>query len=219
VSTVALASPVRSIGKLPAKAVVLDVTERTIVFCFFGCFAIRTYNNFLNSQDLRTLLLLFSETLPFIFVLIRPLAAALSNRPSDWIFGLAGSIGPMFITMAPFDPLVPSYIWYTLVIAGMCIQLSAKVFLGLSFGVVAANRGVRIAGPYRVVRHPMYAGYTISHVGVILGMPSLTNAMLYAGVFVLQLIRISREERILRQDKLYREFADKVRSKLIPGVY
>jgi protein-S-isoprenylcysteine O-methyltransferase Ste14 len=125
----------------------------------------------------------------------------------------------MLIAMAPVDPLVPSYLWYTLMIAGMCIQLSAKVFLGLSFGVVAANRGVRIAGPYRVVRHPMYAGYTISHVGVILGMPSLTNAMLYAGVFVLQLIRISREERILRQDKLYREFADKVRSKLIPGVY
>lgn len=218
-STVALASPVRSIGELPSKAVFLDVTERTIVFCFFGCFAIRTYNNFQYSQDPRTLLLLLSETLPFIFVLIRPLAAAMSTRPSDWIFGLAGSIGPMFIVMAPVDPLVPFYIWYTLVIAGMCIQLSAKVFLGLSFGVVAANRGVKIAGPYRVVRHPMYAGYTMSHVGVILGMPSLTNAMLYAGVFVLQLIRISREERILRQDKLYGEFAHKVRCKLIPGVY
>jgi protein-S-isoprenylcysteine O-methyltransferase Ste14 len=219
VPAVALASPVRSIGKLPGKVVVLDVIERTIVFCVFGCFAIRTYNNFQYSQDPRTLLLLFSETLPFIFVLIRPLAAAMSNRPSDWIFGLAGSIGPMFIVMAPVDPLVPFYTWYTLVIAGMCIQLSAKVFLGLSFGVVAANRGVKIAGPYRVVRHPMYAGYTLSHVGIILGMPSLTNAMLYAGVFVLQLIRISREERILRQDKLYREFAGKVGWKLLPGVY
>ena len=196
-----------------------DFWERTIVFCFFGCFAIRTYNQFEYSQDAGTLLLLFSEALPFIFVLIRPLATAISTRPTDWIFGLSGSIGPMFIVMAPIDPLVPAYLWYTLVIAGMCIQLSAKVFLGLSFGVVAANRGVKIAGPYRTVRHPMYAGYTISHIGVILGMPSLTNAMLYAGVFVLQLIRIAREERILRQDKLYREFSDKVRYKLLPGVY
>ena len=39
------------------------------------------------------------------------------------------------------------------------------------------------------------------------------------GVFVLQLIRIAREERILRQDKHYREFADTVRCKLLPGVY
>ncbi len=34
-----------------------------------------------------------------------------------------------------------------------------KVLLGLSFGVVAANRGVKIGGPYSFIRHPMYAGY------------------------------------------------------------
>ena len=196
-----------------------DFWERTIVFCFFGCFAIRTYNQFEYSQDRERYFCFSRRRCPSYLCLSDRWPQLYQPRPTDWIFGLSGSIGPMFIVMAPVDPLVPAYLWYTLVIAGMCIQLSAKVFLGLSFGVVAANRGVKIAGPYRTVRHPMYAGYTISHIGVILGMPSLTNAMLYAGVFVLQLIRIAREERILRQDKLYREFADKVRYKLLPGVY
>ena len=135
------------------------------------------------------------------------------------MFGLTGSIGPMLIAMAPLDPIAPSYVWNSLVIVGMCIQLSAKVCLGLSFGVVAANRGVKVAGPYRLVRHPMYAGYTLSHVGVLLGMPSITNAMLYLGVFVLQIIRISREECVLRQDRSYRDFAERVRYKLVPGLY
>ena len=32
----------------------------------------------------------------------------------------------MFIAMAPFDPLVPSYLWYTLVIAGLAARKVAE---------------------------------------------------------------------------------------------
>ena len=41
-STVHVASTTRANVQLPTQAIVLDVVERTIVFCFFGCFAIRS---------------------------------------------------------------------------------------------------------------------------------------------------------------------------------
>lgn len=82
---------------------------------------------------------------------------------------------PLFITIAPLHPLAPRLLCYFVVVGGIGLQLFAKVFLGLSFGVVAANRGVKIGGPYSFIRHPMYAGYTLSHIGLLLAMPSLVR--------------------------------------------
>jgi len=101
----------------------------------------------------------------------------------------------------------------------MFLQISAKVILGLGFGIIAANRGVKSLGPYRFVRHPMYAGYTLTHIGLLLAMPSLTNAALYSLALGLQISRIYREERILRLDPIYREFASRVRYRLVPYVF
>lgn len=206
-------------GGLPSKVVALDLIERLIVIVVFGYFAMRTHQSLQSTKDGRVLLVFMSEVLPFIFVILRPVTTAMSDRASDWLVGLTGSIAPLLITMAPIHPLVPSYIWYSMVIAGTCWQLSAKVCLGLSFGIVAANRGVKVGGPYRVVRHPMYAGYTMNHIGLLLGMPSLLNATLYAGVLLIQITRMNREEFILMQDRAYRAYADRVRYRLLPGVY
>ena len=37
---------------------------------------------------------------------------------------------------------------------GLYVQISGKLILGRSFGLIAANRGIKVAGPYRIVRHP-----------------------------------------------------------------
>ena len=56
----------------------------------------------------------------------------------------------------------------------------AKLVLGRAFGIVAANRGVKVLGPYCLVRPPMYAGYTLTQFGFLLAMPSRLNALFYA---------------------------------------
>jgi len=76
-----------------------------------------------------------------------------------------------------------------------------------------------VEGPYRFVRHPMYAGYTITHVGLLLAMPSIINTLLYAAALGLQIVRIQREERILCLDPAYKEFAARVRYRLLPLIY
>ena len=61
--------------------------------------------------------------------------------------------------------LISDPVSLALIVSGSAVALAAKAFLGRSFGLVAANRGVKDAGIYRFVRHPMYLGYMLSHLG------------------------------------------------------
>jgi protein-S-isoprenylcysteine O-methyltransferase Ste14 len=103
--------------------------------------------------------------------------------------------------------------------AGMIIQISAKVALWRSYGLIPANRGVKTRAPYRFLRHPMYAGYTLIHIGFLLGFPSLWNFLLYLTTLLIEVARLLREELILSKDPLYRDYAARVRYRLLPGVF
>jgi protein-S-isoprenylcysteine O-methyltransferase Ste14 len=79
---------------------------------------------------------------------------------------------------------------------------------------------VIIDGPYRIVRHPMYAGGIL----VLLGMPLLLGS--WWGVVAVPLLlvgiapRAVGEERLLRRELAgYDEYAARVRFRLIPGVW
>ena len=102
---------------------------------------------------------------------------------------------------------------------GLAISIAAKLFLNRSFGIVAANRGVKSGGPYRLVRHPMYLGYITTQVGFLIDNFTLLNALLYAGSWTLQILRIREEEGILAKDDIYAAYSQRVRWRLLPGVY
>lgn len=204
---------------LTKKDIFFDMCERLVVASIFGAFAWRMLSNFSVTADVSTLLVVLAEALPFFFIIIRPPSATLSQRPSDWFFGILGTIAPLLVSPVDSVSLVPEALSFIVMLTGISIQVAAKVILGRSFGIIAANRGVKILGPYRFVRHPMYAGYTITHVGFLLARPSLLNAAIYGTVLALQIARISREERVLKQDPSYREFAGRVRYRLLPGVF
>ena len=72
---------------------------------------------------------------------------------------------------------------------------------------------------YRFVRHPIYAGYLFTHMGILMVMPSLINLVIYAIGWWAQILRIDAEERLLSQDPDYREYLTQTRRRLIPGIY
>jgi protein-S-isoprenylcysteine O-methyltransferase Ste14 len=87
---------------------------------------------------------------------------------------------------------------------------------------IQKERGQRVisTGPYRIVRHPMYAGATL----YMIGMPLLLGSWL--GLVVLPLIlgalciRIFIEEGVLHKGLPgYAEYAARVRYRLVPGVW
>lgn len=195
-----------------------DLAERLIVGGFFVSFVFRMF----GASAVRTpwtLLLLLAELLPVVYIVLRKPSATLSQRPLDWIVGIAGAVAPLLISPAAVHPIVPLQICLAFMIGGILLQIAAKIVLGRSFGIIAANRGVKVLGPYRFVRHPMYAGYTLTHIGFFLSMPLPMNAAFYVGALGLQIARIYREERILMRDRSYREFAARVRYRLLPGVF
>jgi len=143
-----LAATARAPSILPRKTIALDMTERVIVAAIFGQFAFRTLRSYEQSADILTLLLLVSETLPVLFILLRKPSPTLSDRPSNWFFGLAGTFAALLITPAIVDPLIWRPACLAIVVTGMFIQVSAKVALGLRTcsGTIAANGGLRSDG-------------------------------------------------------------------------
>lgn len=103
--------------------------------------------------------------------------------------------------------------------AGLIITLAGLISLNRSYAIVPANRGIKTSGMYRVVRHPLYAGYILSDLGLILNQFSYHNltAVVIATSFLV--LRIRYEEALLREDPGYVEFCSKTRYRLIPYIW
>jgi len=87
---------------------------------------------------------------------------------------------------------------------------------------IQADRGhvVCDSGPYRIVRHPGYAGNLPPLLGIVLALGSVWTIVPAAAALIIAVIRTALEDRTL-QDELpgYRDYARRVRYRLIPGVY
>lgn len=164
-------------------------------------------------------LLLISETAVAVFTLIRRPTDKLSLDLGDWLLAMTATCAGLLVVpgMALVPALVPLGVF--LAIVGNGIQAWAKLVLRRSFGVAPANRGVKISGPYRFVRHPMYAGYAMVHLAVMILMFHPINIVIYAIGWWAQILRLLAEERLLGQDPAYAEYMQAVRWRLIPGLF
>ena len=80
---------------------------------------------------------------------------------------------------------------------GLGLALWAMLALDRSFSVTPAKRELVSDGPYRVLRHPMYAGELLSLTGILLGNFSCWNGLGFV-LFLLSLLwRIRKEEALL----------------------
>lgn len=197
----------------------LDTVEKAILIPLYLVFCYRMIHGWLDTGSVVPLLYLGDQLVVLIFILVRRAAKDVSIRVDDWLFGLAGTFLPLLLAPPSANPVAPPAVFVLLLAAGFAMHVSAKFTLRRSFGVVAANRGVKASGPYRLVRHPMYLGYMLSHLGVLLAGPSLFNAAVIAACWTLFVLRILAEERILLLDEAYGAFAARTRYRLLPGVF
>ncbi|MBW4934972.1 methyltransferase family protein [Marinobacter sp. F4206] len=76
------------------------------------------------------------------------------------------------------------------------------------------------SGPYRIVRHPGYAGNIVALVGIVLALSSMWTLIPAAVALIIAVVRTVLEDQTLQEELPgYRDYARRVRYRLMPGVY
>ncbi|HEY3695380.1 isoprenylcysteine carboxylmethyltransferase family protein [Phenylobacterium sp.] len=194
----------------------MDLGERAVMILLFAGLVIR-FSHGLQLHPYNALAVV-SEGFVVLFIVLRREAATVTTRPKDWAVAMLGTMLPLMVQPGG-DLILPAAAGTALMFAGLSISVWAKLTLRRSFGVAAANRGVVDGGPYRFVRHPMYAGYLLVHIGFLLNNPLPWNAALYAVTLGCQIARILAEEKVLAQDAAYACVLQRVRYRLIPCLF
>ncbi|MCJ7549050.1 MAG: isoprenylcysteine carboxylmethyltransferase family protein [Anaerolineae bacterium] len=147
----------------------------------------------------------------------------LMGLSSSILLYLAAGLDHRFAGSPPFSTWL-TIVGLVLVVAGWALSTWALVENRFFSGVVRiqTDRGHEVCdtGPYRIVRHPGYAGLILTLPGSVLALASLWAIIPVVLALVIAVLRTSLEDRTL-QDELagYREYAQRTRFRLIPGVY
>lgn len=162
----------------------------------------------------------FAEQMWFVaaFLLRRP-ARAVTRRLSDWLLAFCGTFGGVLLRPAGAHPPWGVEAGLGLQLLGLAVCLASLVALGRSFGFAAADRGLVTRGPYAIVRHPVYAGYIVVQSGYLLQSLSWWNAVVVVFATGCNAGRAVAEERLLTRSGDYLAYRDRVRWRLVPGLW
>jgi protein-S-isoprenylcysteine O-methyltransferase Ste14/uncharacterized membrane protein (UPF0127 family) len=171
-----------------------------------------------TGQWASTMPIVVQELLLVGLFLTRRRSHATSDRPLDWAVGMAGTFLPMVLRPGA-TPSAFSAIGSTIELVGLLLGTIAIASLGRSIGVVPANRGVKVSGAYRLVRHPIYAAHITTYLGYVIAYPTARNLTIVGATLVALVVRAKAEEHLLAGEETYAAYLARVRWRIIPYVY
>ena len=193
-------------------------TSRVLVGALFFALAWRLLGDFLETNRATDLLLLVGEALVVVLTCLRRPASVVDRRPVVRLVTAVSMTFPLLSEPTRIPPLLPEAAAATLLGLGLLIVVGGKISLGYSFGLLPANRGVMERGLYRVVRHPIYLGYLLTHIPFLAAHPSGWNAAVLLMGDAALIIRAFYEEETLGRDPKYVRYCQTVRWRLLPGI-
>lgn len=196
-----------------------DLLARATVGALFTLLSINILADFMRTGRVTGLLLLASESLVVVLTLMRRRATLVNRSAAAAVVTIVSLGGPPMLRTASTLPLAPDVVTAILSAVGLAIVVVGKASLGRSFGLVPANRGVVVRGPYTLVRHPIYAGYLVTHVAFLAQHPTPWNAVVLLVADVTLVVRALMEERVLSADVEYQGYCQRVGWHLVPGVF
>jgi protein-S-isoprenylcysteine O-methyltransferase Ste14 len=195
-----------------------DNWSRVLTGALFVALAWRLLGDFLLTNRATDLLLLVGESLVVVLTCLRRPASVVDRRPFVRLVTAVSMTFPLLIEPGRTPPIIPEAAAAMLLGLGLSIVVGGKISLGYSFGLLPANRGVMERGLYRIVRHPIYLGYLLTHIPFLAAHPTRWNAaVLLAGDAAL-IVRALYEEETLGRDPQYVRYCQTVKWRLMPGI-
>lgn len=140
---------------------------------------------------------------------------------AGWI-AYALLVGPLAFLVATKHLFSPAPLAIAFFVAGLALVVWARLTFGwrsLHAGSDATKGGLVTSGPYRWVRHPIYAGVMLALVGVVIGHHD-ARAIVAVAIIVAALgVRIAAEERaVVRMYPDYASYAKRTK-RLVPWLF
>ena len=182
-------------------------------------FAYVTFAAYLQTH--RPIGFLFSAQQMVVVVayLVRRPARVVTRRFFDWILAFGGTFAPVLLRPDGVHPSWGLQAGLVVQFCGVTICLWSLVTLGRSFGFAAADRGLVQRGPYRIVRHPIYASYVVLQLGYLLQSFSLRNLAVVVLATACNVGRIRAEEHVLATNPASASYRAQVRWRFVPGIW
>jgi protein-S-isoprenylcysteine O-methyltransferase Ste14 len=180
-------------------------------------FAVEMTIDYVLTHRVSSLLVTLFETIIVFYSLCRPAPKQRNSSVYDWAVGLGGTF--ILLLLRPAPQLHDYIALLAMQFLGVSISLFGLLSLNRSWGLVAANRGVKTGGLYAFVRHPIYAGYFLSFGAFVLQNLTIYNLLIYCVFVTLELLRVKAEERVLSRDPDYVCYARRTRWRVVPFVY
>jgi protein-S-isoprenylcysteine O-methyltransferase Ste14 len=196
-----------------------DLLARATVGVLFTFLSINVLQDFIHTGRITGLLLLVSECLVVVLTVVRRPAQLVDRSMWAGMVTAISLVGPPLLLPSSVGGLVPDFVTATASVFGLALVVVGKLTLGRSFGLVPANRGVVVRGPYALVRHPIYSGYLITHLAFLIAYPRWWNVIVVATADTALIARALIEERLLGGDVEYRAYCQRVGWHLVPGVF
>lgn len=204
--------------KRPLSELAFDLGLNIVLALIWSAFV---YDNVMllriGPAKLSIALLVIKGSCDVVFFLIRRFPKSTSISVYSWLVAVFGSM--MILFLRGSEDQSESLVGQIIQCTGLVLQLFAIISLNRSFGIVPANRGIKTGGMYKLVRHPLYATYLIGQTGFLISNVTAANLAVFGIGWIFQIARIFEEERFLNQDETYREYAGRVKWRLIPGVF
>ena len=117
------------------------------------------------------------------------------------VAAVAATLTPFLFPLLPGPPAGTGrqYAADGLLVAGTAWALWSLRYLGRNLSVFAQARELVDGGPYRWIRHPLYAGEIVSTLGLAVAVGTIAAVAAWLALCALQGYRVLREEQVLLQ--------------------
>ena len=203
----------------PSSEVTIDLLSRALIGVLFTLLCVNIFGNFMRTGRVTGLMMLASEALVVVLTVVRRPARLVDRSVGAMVVTTLSLAGPPLLRASDISPLVPDALTAAISALGLGLVVLGKMALGRSFGLVPANRGVVVHGPYTVVRHPIYTGYLITHIAFVMASPAPWNFAVLLFADSALIVRAMMEERVLSADVQYQGYCRRVGWHLVPGVF